>query len=385
MSSTEILRLEEEAMNITINLSKELNKQITPITEKAAKLIEKSKIESSEKGSHFTNLEQELNLLLKTLPSHITLINLRDEYDFNLLEDFYYRIMKPNFPMEEELDSLENFDRNLRSDSFLDNEIAVLFDERTQMVAGGVIYDYYSVSNVGLLSYFCIDQRDARYRGMGLGKFLVQYAFLRCQSRARNFNKSKEARTFRKAMLKQLFNHDSKSLTNLKKIFKKKYFQQDATKNDMFAFLAETNKLGVSDGVLESDLRHKILSSIGFRFLDVVYVQPPLYENLAPCFDLILLAYKDSVHSSNHTLEIPRELILSYMTEAAYAVSETKPFDYRDESYFKIVEDKLLSGPDTYELLEMPWVLGRTQTQTNKKNLKKVDKNFSSSHTFDKN
>lgn len=318
------------------------------------------KISPGERTSKEPECIRSAQSLVSTLPSHLTLINLKEDYDYDLLEDFYYRIMKPNFPLEEELDSLENFDRNLRSESFLDTEIAVLFDEHTQMVAGGVIYDYYNVSNVGLLSYFCIDQRDARYRGMGLGKFLVQYAYQRCQAVARAFNKSKDGRNFRKQFLKQLFNHDPKTLKVLKQIFKRKYFMNNSTKNDMFAFLAETNKLGVHDGVLESDVRHRILNSIGFRFLDCEYVQPPLYETLPPCYDLILLAYKDSVRpNSSGKLEIPREIIHSYMTETAHSASEAKPFDYRDETYFQMVEENLQCGPRKYELLELPWFNGR--------------------------
>lgn len=352
----------KDTLNNSVNISSEASTRDAPSDANETPGGKGVGSEGPRQTEHDTRVEAVSGSI--SLPSHLTLINLKEEYNFSLLEDFYYRIMKPNFPLEEELDSLENFDRNLQSDSFLETEIAVLFDETTQLVAAGVIYDYYSVSNVGLLSYFCVDQRDAKYRGMGLGKFLVQYAYQRCQEMARTFNKSKEGRNFRKLMLKQLFHHDATTLASLQKIFKRKYFLHDSSKNDMFAFFAETNKLGVHDGVLESNVRHRILNSIGFRFLDFEYVQAPLYETVGPCYDLILLAYKASVHPNYEQIfSVRREIILAFLTETAYSVMESKPFDYRDESYFKHLEAKLRSGPQKYELLDLPWTLGQSKSK----------------------
>lgn len=69
--------------------------------------------------------------------------------------------------------------------------ICVLIDKKKmakvgqqKSIAGGMVYEYYKMSNSGLLNYFVVDET---YRGFSLGPHLVRQAYERCAKVAEQF------------------------------------------------------------------------------------------------------------------------------------------------------------------------------------------------------
>lgn len=181
--------------------------------------------------------------------------DLRQDPCPTLLADVHEHVMRRFFPMSEELDPLDVWRSQMNSPTGLHNitHIQLYFDASTtraerddyRNIAGVCVWDFLPNCNTGLLSYFCVTEVA---RGRKLSGIMIESAYQQYMARS------------------------------------------DPSRTQIF--LAETNKLGVHDGVLESAVRHKILHRLGFAWVQCMYVQPPLGEGKPPCADLLLLVYK---------------------------------------------------------------------------------------------
>lgn len=186
--------------------------------------------------------------------ARFVILDLRSQFSAELLSDLYHYIMRPMFPIADELDPLSTWEEMLTDPEMESPKFNVqIFFERTtpaedlskwQAICGVVVWEFYTVSNCCLMSYFVT---TARGRGKGLASIMVSDAF-----------------------------------------FQSKKIADPARQ---FYFFAETNKHGVHDGVMKSGDRHLIMRKIGFSWVQCMYIQPPLDDDKAECRDLLLLVY----------------------------------------------------------------------------------------------
>eukprot|EP01137_Pigoraptor_chileana_P026622 Opistho-2@8212 len=211
--------------------------------------------------------------------TRLHVVDMFASFDEALLSQFYHNIMKPNFPIADELDAFETWVESLdpalkHLADPLDPHFHVLlaldcpetsskdmasvekgsvteplFDARTCVVKGGLVCEYYPGSCCALASYAVVADS---VRGKGIQRHLFDQA------------------------LKILGNYE--------------------TGCDLF--LAETNCIGVDDGVMESATRHTALHRLGFRGLDFAYAQPPLKEGTDWVKDLVLLVHHTTIGSA---------------------------------------------------------------------------------------
>lgn len=109
-------------------------------------------------------------------------------------------------------------------------------------IAGAAVYEYYPRCSSCLLSYFCVD--DA-FRSFGLGRRLVYMSYAIIRDIAKSWRESAAPRMGY-------------------------FFGQEPL------YFAETNAIGVEDGVMDPVIRHSVLKRIGFVALDFFYIQPPV-------------------------------------------------------------------------------------------------------------
>ncbi|KAF2072207.1 hypothetical protein CYY_006473 [Polysphondylium violaceum] len=221
-------------------------------------------------------------------------IDLKTNYDYALLKQFYDELMVPNFPKEEELEPLENWvemfnEQNIDNNS---NESLPLFqdpfkslieggvikneentkfskevsfhivlainpnhdDQQQQQqqkrskIMGGVVFEYYPSINCGCVTYLLV---NTDYRGQGLAGVLLE------QSQ-------------HQLML------DGKSRGHL------------GGCNVIFLETNSAEKIKKEDDVMDPAQRHIIFYKLGIRLLDFDYVQPPLSKESGKCRDLLL-------------------------------------------------------------------------------------------------
>jgi GNAT superfamily N-acetyltransferase len=91
----------------------------------------------------------------------------------------YYQILKPNFPMDDEVESLDSFKQGLLAEPndddamLLEIVLAVRWEGNQSVIGGGVVYEYYFDSNCGLVSFLVVSRVA---RGQGLSRILVEMA-----------------------------------------------------------------------------------------------------------------------------------------------------------------------------------------------------------------
>jgi GNAT superfamily N-acetyltransferase len=305
---------------------------------------------------------------IKQLPSYIKVVDLRLEYNHELLEYFYENTMKKFFPIEDELDPIEAWIENIlpenqdKEEMFLlpDMHICIAFDTRYyeeknskfHRIAGATVWEYYKMSNCGLLSYFMVDER---YRATGMGKCMVYQAYEMCKHVAQEY----QTKVAYQNIVKQRLDY---SVVSKLKGHEKLYYQKmllASSYKTFFAFFAETNAYDVDDGVMLAPQRHEIMRKIGFRMLDCDYIQPPLSEEQEPCVDLLLLALDVAelprdVHNREY---IPTIIVEAFLLEFGYSVFEETEF--LTEGYFQhMLKDLAKRGPKLHLSTEsgIPWL-----------------------------
>jgi len=206
-------------------------------------------------------------------------------YDEALTARFYNALMLQNFPIDDEREPLEAWVDRLepkraeKYDKYHTQHVLVAFAKGQKdkdglpVIAGGLIYQYFKVGNVALFAYMVIDQN---FRRRGLINILIHRAI-------------------------EILHREAKELG---------YPHCDL-------FLAETNGLGVEDGVMKSADRHRVMYGLGMGHLDCAYIQPPLAEGKEPCYDLILIAHKLSpvISGSEGKKSIPVEPVKHHIRE----------------------------------------------------------------------
>lgn len=305
---------------------------------------------------------------MRELKEKFELIDLHDNYNYDLLEHFYNTSMKENFPIEDELDPLEEWVEGLTkndNDPILpEMHVTILIDKSKKhlglknAIIGGMMYEYYKISNVGLFSYFCINKE---YRQLKLGDFLAHEAYLGCKRVAQKFlQQSQNQKDYRARVLLKSLNDALKKDKNLpaETEFALQYlnmllpfvFKNDKHYSTFYCFFAETNMLHLSDGVMESATRHKIMRSIGFRCLDFDFIQPPLSSEQAPCADLLLLAYDNEDIPVDYSKSgcpvaakslgqkyVPSVIAMLFMLDYAFSIGEITVKEIISAPYFRHV------------------------------------------------
>jgi len=168
-----------------------------------------------------------------------------------LLEEFYEYFLEVYFPIKEQLDPIERISKALdpKSDTFYESivHVVVVFDEDKKEMIGGTLFEFFSESTCGLISYFCVKEE---YRKTGLGRVLIDTA---CN----------------------IMDSDSVKLRG----------------KECYAILLETNsplRLIKRDS-LPPEKRLGVLSNLGCGLVDFEFIQPPLEPKLAIDTNLILL------------------------------------------------------------------------------------------------
>lgn len=175
-------------------------------------------------------------------------INLVDEVNRSeWLVRFYEELLEPAFgAFPDELDSLSTFYYAINNLSVEPYKLHITLLVDSCKILAGCCYEYYPKSNCCLLTYIVVSD-DCK--GKGLSKDLIIEMFQQIQS------------------------HYGK----------------------IEAVFAESNSDSVdkSKDVMNPKLRRQILNRLGFSYLDIDYVQPPLSEELGKCRDLLLGVHKD--------------------------------------------------------------------------------------------
>ena len=146
----------------------------------------------------------------------------------------------------------------------------VLLYEADEIIAG-VAMEYYCASRIGLISYFVV---RPSHRRKGLLRVLVERGVVRLDSMA-----------------------------------------IDRHGEPCRLVIAETNKLGVYDGVVRSAVRHRVFRSVGFAMVDCPYLQPPLATSgRGACHDVVLCVYTGAP-PREHLASVPSAWIASFLDE----------------------------------------------------------------------
>lgn len=226
-----------------------------------------------------------------TTANGFTFVDLRYHYDERILKKFYNDFLMPNFGIiPDELDPIDVWVEALQEEnpSNIVAHLVVVFENLPlrsssrsgnstngsnssdeQLVwsgfaplgpmVGGCCFEYMIASNSVLLSYFCLNERT---RGKGVSKLLANQAeFMADQDAVRLRSKSK-----------------------------------------VDGFYLETNKASVShdQDVMDPRDRHRILFNLGFRAINMRYVQPPLSPESKSTDCLWLAVRLSSPHMINY-------------------------------------------------------------------------------------
>lgn len=218
-----------------------------------------------------------------TTVNGFTFVDLRYHYDEDILKKFYNDFLMPNFGIiPDELDPIDVWVEALQEEnpSNIVAHLVVVFENLPQRstshksntassnwsgfgplgpMVGGCCFEYMIASNSVLLSYFCLNERT---RGKKVSKLLANQAEF-------------------------MADQDAQRLRNKKKVD---------------GFYLETNKASVSHDldVMDPRDRHRILYNLGFRAINMRYVQPPLSPDSKSTDCLWLGIRLSSPHMINH-------------------------------------------------------------------------------------
>ena len=236
-----------------------------------------------------------------TLEGCARVINYRDSYDGEALKYFYDTFMKKNFPIEDELDPLEVWEDVLDPEkvtSFEDHAVELhvvvgYSDKEGKEIIGGIVFEYYKMSNSCLISYIAVADN---YRKSGFAKSLITLAERTCQEASNRLSKPNNNTNgnWLEMISRAPVNEKNESLllevSKMMSSDEHQFMMSNINnyKSGLSLFFAETNAEGVEDCVMDSTVRHKILSRLGFTPLKFSYIQPPLSDDQLPCYDLLL-------------------------------------------------------------------------------------------------
>ncbi|KAG2373746.1 hypothetical protein C9374_011835 [Naegleria lovaniensis] len=346
----------------------------------ASSLLNTSALASASMASSASSLETSplsKDLYYTVKDKTFRFLSLRDNFSLPLLTKIYNEIMIPNFPIESELDPLEVWINNLTHKGgrifvpLMHIMVAFEIDSndnnalKDENIAGISVFEYYEMSQCALLSYFVVCEK---YRNYGLGKTLVYQAYEYCKNELYAKRKANRWEALNNALMHvrnwHVGDDDGATIVQLTKTqkgqlqFAQQYIQlclhnaqlkaQNVdikhildSEEDEFYFFAETNAIGVHDGVMASEQRHKIMRNIGFCVVDFEYIQPPVCtdEDAMYCDDLLLLSLEVEndrcrIKSTEPIRHVPRFKLKCWTLELLYTVfREIYPHIFAD--YFQ--------------------------------------------------
>lgn len=272
-----------------------------------------------------------------------TFVDLWEDYDEDLLTNFYHHLMVPNFPIKDELEPLDLWLKLLspswRESTEADNDIktlsvpeihvilAIKFEGEVPFIGGGIVAEYYSTTNCGILTYLVVHKRT---RGQGLASKLV-----------------------------------SRAVDALDKNAKKR--GKLAGCNAVFLETNSAEKVTPQQDVMDPRMRHTIYHKMGFRLIDFQYVMPPLAPGRNKLKILLLTVFlthnipRDPFRPNKYY--IPNQLLQNFIHgqwagASAKGNLEAPPED--DPDYVRSVQ--LLEMREKTPLLDLPWTRGKPFT-----------------------
>jgi hypothetical protein len=283
----------------------------------------------------------------------LSLVSIKESFDLPLLTQFYNQLMIPNFPLDDERDDLDDWlyclDPVQKGDALEGPTMDVLLlihrnknvsDESDEVsILAGIVFEYYSNSQVGLLAYMVVADD---YRRLGIVRSLHSVAYY---------------------AMEQL--HQESSL-NLKQKQEPHELQFHITSPPSIkAILAETNTIHAGDAEPEIiQKRHEVLYRLGYRHLQFPYVQPPLAENGQSFDEIVLLVYcgfngessNMNNKNTNQTNEMDTDILFQYVEDFYQSVfGYGDPTRYKQHWYFQLVEWFRIQQPLTQIARDLPW------------------------------
>lgn len=276
----------------------------------------------------------------KTLPPNIVFINMKEKYNEFLMDRFYTESMLPNFPLEDELDSLEYMKASLTAveeeDKIMNTDYHFIimlslpepYDPSSDIeftednfkgdIIGGVIYEYFIQANVGLLTYLVVNHK---WRGLNVGGILSE----KCRESLEEHAKSRG------------------HLAGCNAIF------------------LETNsavKVKESLDVMPPARRHEIFYNMGLRLVDFDYVQAPIDKDKKKVNYLLLCCFITpripSIKSGNNIqYYLPNHLLMNTIF-AFWSNSPGRSRRFAEDVDYKRMQDQL-KRRERIALLDLPW------------------------------
>jgi len=220
---------------------------------------------------------------------NFVVVDLREHYDEALLRKYYTELMVPNFGMfSDELEDVSVWAKSLSGPKQGPYILHVLLvferaDVKRENLVAGCNCEYYQNSNAGLLTYFAVGEK---WKKRGIGALLIKNVLSAMQAEAGG--------------------------------------KLDA----LFLETNDNEKVDAKRDVMDPQVRHFVLQSLGFRILRFQYVQPALSEEQQKCKDLLLAVHQQFVPLRSEVLQrFIREFFVVLMGEGS--VSGEKP----DEDY----------------------------------------------------
>jgi GNAT superfamily N-acetyltransferase len=194
----------------------------------------------------------------------ITNVHISNELSMKRFEDFYNNVFLSNFSDPKICENKEHYINILKSNYNITDKLFITLFHNNEDIIGGIIYVYLSSVNSGVIEYAAI---DSKYRRKGFGKLLYKYA--------------------------------KKELNNAAKINNKKHVDY---------IFGEASKPEVLE---DFNSYEKFWSKLGFKKLDLEYIQPPLNNNCAEDREYMLIV--DSLMESRSiSTETVKEVVQEY-------------------------------------------------------------------------
>jgi GNAT superfamily N-acetyltransferase len=243
----------------------------------------------------------------KSSKSDMEIVDLRKQYDKDLLAKFYNECMIPSFGMfADELEDLSVWEGNITREEIPDRyklHVLVIREKSApDVLLGGVATEFYPKSGCALLTYIVTSPAA---RGKGVSRPLVEEVI-------------------------KVMDADAK----------------EAGFPACKAIFLETNdetKVDASADVMAPKIRQQIFEKLGFVLLKFGYVQPPLGPDKQPCDNLILGVYKRDVDKD---LSFDSHTLLEWVTEFS---EELQGEDYKSDANYVRMKQELESDPRVHQ------------------------------------
>jgi len=238
----------------------------------------------------------------------ITYVDLRESYDKETLTNFYDHFLKPNFGLiEDELDSFEFWEECLTSPTYCGHIVLAMHNSE---IIGGNAFEYFIDSNCAIQSYFVVLDK---FRRRGIVKKLIDSAV-------------------------EIADKDAR-----------KYGSKSCHASFIEVNKADPTLLAAGLDVMDPLLRHSVLAKIGFRAIDVTYIQPPVtpQHNYIDNLHLVVYATPELLQKGFIDGKIVQEFLASWFRKF-----ECEP--ERDPYFHKIKEEIQVKG-NKLRLLDLPW------------------------------